>query len=44
MTLFDVVRPNGIFNKVLDKFFEGKRCERTLKLLQSQIRTEKTFE
>lgn len=45
MTLFDVVHPNGIFNKVLDKFFEGKRDERTLELLQSQIYTEeKTFE
>lgn len=45
MTLFDVARPNGIFNKVLDKFFEGKRDERTLELLQSQICTEeKTLE
>lgn len=41
MTLFDVVRPNGIFNKVLDKFFERKRDERTLELLQSQICTKK---
>lgn len=45
MTLFDVARPNGIFNNVLDKFFEGKRDERTLELLQSQIYTEeKTLE
>lgn len=40
MTLFDVVRPKGIFKKVLDKFFEGKRDDRTLELLQSQICTE----
>lgn len=36
MTLFDVARPNGIFNQVLVKFFEGNRDNRTLKMLQAQ--------
>ena len=30
MTLFDVVSPNDIFNDVLEKFYEGKRCEKTI--------------
>lgn len=33
MTLFDLVSPNDIFNEVLDKYYEGKRCERTIKRL-----------
>ena len=33
MTLFDIVSPNDIFAEVLDKFFEGKRCEQTVKRL-----------
>ena len=33
MTLFDLVSPNDIFNKVLDKYYEGKRCEKTIKRL-----------
>lgn len=33
MTLFDVICPNDIFAKVLDIFYEGKRCELTLKIL-----------
>lgn len=36
MTLFDAAYPNGIFNRVLDKFFGGERDDRTLKMLQSQ--------
>ena len=30
MTLFDLASPSDVYDKVLDKFFEGKRCERTL--------------
>lgn len=33
MTLFDLVSPNDIFNEVLDKYYEGKRCEKTIKRL-----------
>ena len=30
MTLFDIVSPNDIFNDVLEKFYEGERCKKTL--------------
>ena len=30
MTLFDLASPDDIFARVLDKFFEGKRSEKTL--------------
>ena len=33
MTLFDIVSPNDIFNDVLDKYYEGKRCEKTIRRL-----------
>ncbi|MBQ9216175.1 MAG: DUF1810 domain-containing protein [Prevotella sp.] len=33
MTLFDIVCPNDIFNDVLEKYYEGKRCEKTIKRL-----------
>lgn len=33
MTLFDLVSPNDIFNAVLDKYYEGKRCDKTIKRL-----------
>lgn len=35
MTLFDQVSPNGIFADVLDAYFEGERCSRTLRILNS---------
>lgn len=31
MTLFDIVSPNDIFNNVLDRYYEGKRCEKTIR-------------
>ena len=31
MTLFDIVAPHDIFEKVLDKYYNGKRCELTLR-------------
>lgn len=36
MTLFDVVEPESIFAKVLLKFFDGKRDEKTLTILADQ--------
>lgn len=33
MTLFDMVAPNDIFSNVLDKYYEGKRCEKTIRRL-----------
>lgn len=35
MTLFDNVSPNDIFAQVLNKFFQGKRCKRTLQKLSN---------
>lgn len=35
MTLFDAVSPEDIFDKVLDKYYEGKRDGKTLALLQN---------
>lgn len=31
MTLFDLVSPNDIFNDVLNRYYEGKRCEKTIR-------------
>lgn len=31
MTLFDMVAPNDIFSNVLDRYYEGKRCEKTIR-------------
>ena len=31
MTLFDIVSPHDIFEKVLDKYYNGRKCRRTLK-------------
>lgn len=36
MTLFDIVKPESVFDKVLMKFFDGKRDEKTLKILADQ--------
>ena len=33
MTLFDLASPGDIFAKVLDKFFNGRRCGSTLSIL-----------
>ena len=30
MTLFDMVSPNDIFKQVLDKYYEGKLCDKTI--------------
>ncbi len=36
MTLFDLVSPHDIFEKVLDKYYGGKRCGITLKRFMNQ--------
>lgn len=33
MTLFDFVLPSDIFERVLEKFFHGERCKKTIRLL-----------
>ena len=33
MTLFDIVCPNDIFEEVLQQFYGGERCGRTLKMV-----------
>ena len=33
MTLFDLVSPDDVFAKVLEKFFDGNRCRTTLIVL-----------
>ncbi len=33
MTLFDAIEPNSIFAEVLDAFYDGKRCQLTLKMI-----------
>lgn len=34
MTLFDLVSPDDKFNEVLEKFYQGKRCQRTLAIVK----------
>ena len=33
MTLFNIVSPNDVFKEVLDTFYDGRCCKRTLKIL-----------
>lgn len=33
MTLFDIISPNDIFAEILESFYDGKPCRRTLALL-----------
>lgn len=34
MTLFDIISPNDVFARVLDKYFNGQRDNRTLTIIQ----------
>lgn len=34
MTLFDAVFPNDIFDQVLNQFYGGERCQRTLRAIE----------
>ena len=36
MTMFDLLSPNDIFSDVLDSFYNGERCEITLKVMQQE--------
>ena len=36
MTLFDIVSPGDKFNDVLENFYEGKRCHRTLAIVKGE--------
>lgn len=36
MTLFDLVAPNDIFQQVLDKYYDGIRCKKTMSRLRPQ--------
>ena len=33
MTLFDAICPGDVFGKVLEQFYGGERCERTLRMI-----------
>ncbi len=35
MTLFDLVAPDDVFAEVLNKYYDGKRCRRTLRMLEN---------
>lgn len=35
MTLFDAVSPNDVFEQVLQQFYGGEQCQRTLKMLEA---------
>lgn len=41
MTLFDAIEPNSVFAEVLDAFYDGKRCERTLEAIRKEERGER---
>ena len=36
MTLFDIVSPHDVFEEVLDKFYDGKRCKATLNIVREE--------
>lgn len=35
MTLFDAVCPNDVFGEVLNQFYGGERCQKTLRMLEN---------
>ena len=35
MTLFDAISPNDIYAEVLNTFYNGQRCQKTLKFLET---------
>lgn len=41
MTLFDLVSPNDIFNDVLNRYYEGKRCEKTIRRMNFRVEKNK---
>jgi len=38
LTLFDLVSPKEIFADFLDNYFNGERCQKTLKIVSSELR------
>ena len=36
MTMFDFFPPNDIFGEIIDSFYNGERCEITLKVKQQK--------
>jgi uncharacterized protein (DUF1810 family) len=38
MTLFDIVSPHDIFRLVLEQFYEGKPCRRTLHIVEQELK------
>ncbi len=38
MTLFEIVYPGDIFTKVLDRMYDGDRCERTLSIVRNELK------
>ena len=36
MTLFDLIEPNGIYADVLNRFFNGERCNRTIEFINGK--------
>ena len=36
MTLFDLIEPNGIYADVLNKFYKGERCRRTIEFINGK--------
>lgn len=37
MTLFDLVSPDDVFAKALDKFYNGQKCKLTLSIVKDEI-------
>ena len=37
LTLFDLVAPDGIFAELLDIYFNKKRCQKTMKIVESEL-------
>ena len=33
MTLFDIIAPDDIYSEVLNKFYHGERCSRTIQFI-----------
>ena len=36
MTLFNIIAPNDVFGLILDKFFNGEKCYKTLDILDTK--------
>lgn len=36
MTLFDAIFPNDVYAEVLESFYDGVRCKRTLQMLKEE--------